>query len=394
MTLPVTEDRAGGPPGERRLWTALVEWWGPHPWLQLAAILVIAALLAWFGLNAAAALARSGISPGFAFLGHAAGFQIGEAPIGFQAGDTYLRAIAVGAVNTLRVAAVGCVLATVLGVGIGVVGLAANPILSAIVRIYIEVIRNTPLLLQLFFWIAVARSLPGPRQALGGFGVLLSNRGVFVPLPVAETGLLLPLGALLLTGLVARLASRALVLRGRRAGGLIWTIAAALAALVVWRAGLSLDVPALQGLSIRGGISFSPEFAALVTALTIKFSASIAEIVRAGILSVSRGQWEAARSMGLNNAQILRLVVLPQALRVIVPLITSNFLDLSKDSTLAVAIGYPDLVSILNTTANTTGQAIESVLIMTVSFLVLNLSVAALMNLYNSRVALRGEVRR
>ena len=157
--------------------------------------------------------------------------------------------------------------------------------------------------------------------------------------------------------------------------------------------GVTLDIPHLQGFNIRGGTSLSPEFAALVVGLTIKFAASIAEIVRAGILSVPEGQREAARALGLNEAQILRLVVLPQALRVIVPLITSNFLDLAKDSSLAVAIGFPDLVSILNTTANTTGQAIEAVFLMTVTFLAINLSVAALMNRFNARVALRGQGR-
>lgn len=390
MTLPVTSDGQGPHLFQRGRFAALVEWWGPRPWSQLAVILGIAALLLWFGLNLAAALQRAGITPGFSFLFRSANFQIGESTLAFQAGDTYLRAIVVGIVNTLKVALAGCVLATLLGVAIGVGGLSANPLLGGLVRVYIEVVRNTPLLLQLFFWIALARNLPGPRQAPGAMGFYLSNRGIFVPALTSSGGWLMPLAAI--TGLV--LLAAVARPRLRRGGGLIWPGVVALSALILAIAGAGVDVPQLQGFNIRGGLSLSPEFAALLTALTVKFSASIAEIVRAGILSVAPGQREAARALGLNDWQILRLVVLPQALRVIVPLITSSFLDLAKDSSLAVAIGYPDLVGILNTTANTTGQAIEAVFIMAISFLVLNLSVAALMNRYNQRVALRGEAGR
>ncbi|MBL4926654.1 amino acid ABC transporter permease [Fuscibacter oryzae] len=390
MTLPVTSDGQSPHPFARGKFAALVEWWGPRPWSQIAAILGIAALLLWFGLNVAASLQRAGITPGFGFLFRSANFQIGESTLAFQAGDTYLRAIAVGIVNTLKVAVAGCVLATALGVAIGIGGLSANPILGGLVRFYIEAIRNTPLLLQLFFWIALARNLPGPKQAPGGAGFYLSNRGIFVPALTSASGWLVPVAVVAGLGLAAIVASRFLS-RGR---GLVWLAAVALSALALSALGVGLDIAHLQGFNIRGGMSLSPEFAALLTALTVKFSASIAEIVRAGILSVPVGQREAARALGLNDWQILRLVVLPQALRVIVPLITSSFLDLAKDSSLAVAIGYPDLVSILNTTANTTGQAIEAVFIMTVSFLALNLSVAALMNRYNTRVALRGQVKR
>jgi general L-amino acid transport system permease protein len=221
-------------------------------------------------------------------------------------------------------------------------------------------------------------------------GFYLSNRGIFVPALTSPGGWLMPLAAI--TGLV--LLAAAAKPRLTRGDGLLWPGVVALSALILAIAGAGVDVPQLHGFNIRGGLSLSPEFAALLTALTVKFSASIAEIVRAGILSVAPGQREAARALGLNDWQILRLVVLPQALRVIVPLITSSFLDLAKDSSLAVAIGYPDLVGILNTTANTTGQAIEAVFIMAISFLVLNLSVAALMNRYNQRVALRGEAGR
>lgn len=390
MTLPVAFGGQALPPRQRGRWSALAEWWGPRPWSQIAVILGIAAILLWFGLNVAASLHRAGITPGFGFLSRSANFQIGETTLVFQAGDTYLRAIAVGLVNTLKVAVAGCVLATALGVVIGVAGLSANPLLAGVVRAYIEVIRNTPLLLQLFFWIALARNLPGPKQAPGGAGFYMSNRGIFVPALTSEVGWLLPLALVAALLLGAALLGRRIA-RGKAA---VRLAALLLSGLVLLGSGVGLDLPQLQGFNIRGGLALTPEFAALLTALTVKFSASIAEIVRAGILSVPAGQREAARALGLNDWQILRLVVLPQALRVIVPLITSSFLDLAKDSSLAVAIGYPDLVSILNTTANTTGQAIEAVFIMAVSFLTLNLTVATLMNRYNSRVALRGEVRR
>lgn len=379
---------SGHSSGRRGIIPALVAWWGPRPFVQLAVIAVILAGLGLLGQNIAAALSRAGITPGFAFLDRAANFQIGESVIPFAAGDTYLRAIGVGMMNTLRVALVGCVLATLLGTALGVLGLMGNPLLTRLIRLYVDLIRNTPLLLQLFFWIALARNLPGPKQAIHGGGIWLTNRGIFVPAPVIGQGWLWPVAlSLAIIGLALLLRRHTGVRRG------LWPVSLLLIGAVFWQAGLAFDLPSLQGFNIRGGLSVSPEYAALLVALVVKFSAAIAEIVRAGILSVPTGQREAARAMGLSDWQIMRLVVLPQALRVIVPLTTSVFLDLAKDSSLAVAIGYPDLVSILNTTANTTGQAIEAVLIMAGSFLVLNLGVAALMNRYNRRVALRGEGR-
>lgn len=384
------QDRQIPTPVGPRPWHAFAAWWGPRPWSQLAVILAITAILYWFGLNIAASLARAGIRPGFDFLWNAANFQIGETPIAFRAGDTYLRAILVGLVNTLRVAVAGCGLATVLGVAFGILSLSGNPLVTRLVRLYVEVIRNTPLLLQLFFWIALFRNLPGPRQALGGAGFYLSNRGAF--LPAVQFGHPLVLPALLALPVLALLLAGARRRRGRKTAPL-WLATAIIAGLLIALSAPLVEFPAVQGFNIRGGITLSPEYAALLVGLTVKFSASIAEIVRAGILSVPTGQREAARALGLSEGRILRLVVLPQALRVIIPLITSNFLDLAKDSSLAVAIGYPDIVSILNTTANTTGQAIEAVLIMTGTFLSVNLTVAWLMARYNRRVALRGDQR-
>lgn len=385
-------------PGLRRpdAFGRIAGWWGPRPLAQVAVVLLIVALFYVLGHSIAASMARVGISPGFDFLGRSANFEIGEQAIAFRAGDTYARAMAVGLVNTLKVALIGCVLATVLGVALGIAGLSGNMLLAGLVRWYVEIVRNTPLLLQLFFWISLAQSFPPPRQALSAFDAFfLTNRGVFVPGLVVEgastatwSGLLLVLAGFIVG--VVLLVRRARLGIARFA---VLALVAFAAGLLVFRltgASASFQVPALAGFNIRGGWSLSPEFAALLTGLTVKFSASIAEIVRAGIESVKEGQWEAARALGLHDGQIMRLIVLPQALRVITPLTTSNYLDLTKDSSLAVAIGYPDLVSVVNTTANTTGQAFEALIILIAAYLTLNLVLSALMNVYNNRVALRG----
>ncbi|PZO74108.1 MAG: amino acid ABC transporter permease [Mesorhizobium amorphae] len=338
-------------------------------------------------------MARIGVSPGFGFLRHSANFAIGESVISFAAGDPYLRAILAGLLNTLKVAALGCVFATLLGVAFGVAGLSSNPLLARLVRVYVEGLRNTPLLLQLFFWIALAKSLPAPRQAIDVLGaVFLSNRGVFVPsLSLGELGpVFWGAWAVLLAALLAAAFSARGRVLPRGAWMLFAVLLAPLLAAPFAAGGATWQQPVLQGFNIRGGWAMTPEFAALLAGLSVKFSAAIAEIVRAGIQSVSRGQWEAARALGLRPASIMRLVVLPQALRVITPLTTSSYLDLIKDSSLAVAIGYPDLVSIINTTANTTGQSLEALTILIGLYLVLNLAASALMNLYNRRVALRG----
>ncbi len=386
-----------GRPGPLR---RLVGWWGDRPWLQLAIVAAVVALFWLLGANIAETMRRIGVTPGFDFLGRSANFEIGETMIAFKAGDPYVQAILAGLLNTLKVALLGCVFATILGVALGVAGLSGNLLLAGLMRGYIELIRNTPLLLQLFFWIALAKAFPPPRQALSAFGALfLSNRGVFVPALAVDgfsAATLLLLAAIGLSyGLFLYTARRQRRLGLSRAllATLVLLVAAGLA-LPATGAAISFDLPVLAGFNIRGGHSLTPEFAALLVGLTVKFSAAIAEIVRAGIQSVPSGQWEAARALGLHPGQIMRLVVLPQALRVITPMITSSYLDLTKDSSLAVAIGYPDLVSIINTTANTTGQSFEALAILIGVYLVLNLSVSALMNIYNRKVALRGGVLR
>ncbi|MER9580820.1 ABC transporter permease subunit [Mesorhizobium sp. M0276] len=372
---------------------------GTWPLTQVAVIAVIIALFWLLGHNTAETMARIGITPGFDFLGRPANFEIGEAPIAFKAGDPYIRAILAGLLNTVKAAALGCVLATILGVVLGVAGLSGNLLLAGLVRWYVEIVRNTPLLLQLFFWMSLAKSFPSPRQALSAFGTFfLTNRGVFVPglsfHNVSAPTLWLLGGFVVVYLAFLTWARRKGSVPGRRVGlATAILVGGVVLAFPLTGAGASWEIPALAGFNIRGGYNLTPEFAALLTGLVVKFSAAIAEIVRAGIQSVDRGQWEASRALGLHSGQIMRLVVLPQALRVITPLTTSSYLDLTKDSSLAVAIGYPDLVSIINTTANTTGQSLEALTLLIAVYLAINLSVSAAMNLYNRRVALRGTAR-
>ena len=306
--------------------------------LWQAGALLAAVLLAWFFLsNTLHNLETRRIASGFGFLGREAGFEIGETGfIAYSAADSYLRALGVGLANTFRVAVLGVVLATLLGTLLGLARLSPNWLLAKLAAAYVEIMRNVPLLVQLFFWYAlISENLPGPREALQPLpGVFLSNRGIVFPTP--------------------------------------WS------------------TPVLSGFNFTGGTALSPEFAALLVGLVTYTAAFIAEIVRAGILSIDRGQIEAAYSIGLTRGGALRFVVLPQALRLIVPPMTSQYLNLTKNSSLAVAIGYPDLVSIANTTMNQTGQAIEGVAIIMAVYLTISLSISAFMNSYNRRVALRG----
>ncbi len=372
-------------------------WWGPWPRVQIALLALSLSALTLFGWVLMSNMHRLGLTPGFAFLGRPAGFEIGEAPIAFSAGDSYGRAILAGLLNTVRVAVLGCLLATILGVAIGIARLAGNPLLGQLARIYVEVVRNTPLLLQLFFWSATLHALPPPRRAISPVeGVFLSNRGVFVPVP---GGVAAEPGFWLATAAAVAVALWGLARPGRRwpaplsAGALV--LAGLVPAVLIHLAGgvFTLDRPALTGFNITGGWSLSPELAALLIGLSVNSAAGISEIVRAGILSVPKGQWEAARALGLSTPRIFRLVVLPQALRVILPLMTSSYLSLTKNSSLAVAIGFPDLVAVVNTSANQTGQALEAILILLGTYLALSLAVSAVMTGYDRRRRLREERR-
>ncbi|MBX9701178.1 MAG: ABC transporter permease subunit, partial [Acetobacteraceae bacterium] len=292
---------------------------------------------------------------------------------------------------------VGIVLATVLGTLIGIARLSKNWLLSKIAGVYIEVIRDLPLLLQLLFWYAVLQGLPGPRQALNPVeGVYLSNRGLKLPWIEWQAAhdwalVAFAVGAVV-TFLYRRRARAAQMQDGQPRR--VWPVALGLMLVLpvaVWAAmgaPWTPDIPALRGFNFRGGLNISPEYFALLLGLVLYTAGFIAEIVRAGILAVAHGQWEAAQALGLKSGQVLNQIVLPQALRVIVPPMTSQFLNLTKNSSLAVAIGYQDIVSIANTTLNQTGQAIEGIAIIMLVYLTISLSISLFMNWYNAKIAL------
>lgn len=338
------------------------------------------------------------IASGFAFLHREAGLPIGEAPIAYSPENTYLRALFVGVLNTLKVAAIGIVLATILGTLIGVARLSRNYLLAKLASAYVELLRDLPLLLQLFFWYSLLQGLPGPRQALAlGGNVFLSNRGIYFPwvewTTAHWTATIAALAGVVASIVLARRAARIQEATGKRPHilfpGLLLVLG--LPALVFFAGGAPWqpDVPVLRGFNFQGGVRVTPEFAALLVGLVTYTAAFIAENVRAGILAVNWGQWEAAGALGLSRGLQLRLIVLPQALRVIIPPTTSQYLNLTKNSSLAVAIGYPDIVSIANTTLNQTGQAIEGIAIIMAVYLTISLSISLFMNWYNARVALK-----
>ena len=349
--------------------------------------------------NAIDNLARAQIASGFGFWNTTAGFDISQTLIEYSArGSTYGRAFWVGLLNTLLVAGLGIIFATILGFIIGISRLSSNWLLSKVAGGYVETIRNLPLLLQLLFWYnAVLKALPDIRESIVVGGAFLNNRGLFLPEPVFKSGF----GAVAIVGLVGIAGSIAFYLwarkRQERTGQqapVFWVAVALVLGLplaVFALAGfpLGFDFPKAGRFNIVGGVEVLPEFAALLFGLSVYTAAFIAEVVRAGILAVSRGQSEAAYSLGLRPGPTLRLIVVPQAMRVIIPPLTSQYLNLTKNSSLAVAIGYPDLVQVFTgTVLNQTGQAVEVVAITMLVYLVISLTTSLLMNIYNSRMAL------
>lgn len=340
------------------------------------------------------------IAQGFGFLDVTAGFDIAIALIDYPKSATYGRALLVGLVNTLAVAAIGIILATFLGFIVGVARLSKNFVISTIATWYVEVIRNIPLLLQIFFWyFGVLQILPQPRDSLEPVPgwVYLNVRGLFMPAVefTAITGWLMFLalvGAVVASVVISKWSRKRQEATGQQfpvgltAIGLI--IGLPLIAYIVSGLGLTLTAPERSRFNVAGGLTVRPEFVALLVALVAYTAAFIGEIVRAGIMAVSHGQTEAAGALGLRAGQILKLVVIPQAMRVIIPPLTSQYLNLTKNSSLAVAIGYPDLVYVGGTVLNQTGQAIEIVAIWMAIYLTLSLLTSALMNWYNRRVAI------
>jgi general L-amino acid transport system permease protein len=364
---------------------------------QIVVVGIAIAVVGWLWSNALHNLSVRRISTGFAFLGREAGMPIADSWLAYSPKDPYLRAFIVGIVNTLRVAVIGIVLATVLGTLIGIARLSANWLLSRLAAVYVEILRDIPLLLQLLFWYVLMQGLPAARSAWKPVdGVYLSNRGLVLPsVPIGE-GNLGVIGAVAL-GLMALYGVRRQLIAWQMADGQsrrIWPYALVLAvglpALVSWGLGVSwtVTIPELRGFNFVGGLILAPEYFALLIALVTYTSAFIAEIVRSGIQAVDKGQWDAAKALGLRRGFVLRHIVLPQALRVIIPPMTSQYLNLAKNSSLAVAIGYQDIVSIANTTLNQTGQAIEAIALIMLVFLTISLTISLFMNWYNARIAL------
>jgi general L-amino acid transport system permease protein len=365
---------------------------------QIGTLAMVGLLAYYLMSNTMANLERQAIATGFGFLDKQASFEIGESLISYSAANTYARAMVVGALNTLLVSFIGIIITLILGTFVGIARLSSNWLVSRLAAIYIEVFQDIPVLLQLFFWYAFFYEiLPSPRQALNLFsGVFLCNRGLIFGIPAAHPAWKF-VGLAFVAGCVAvYLIRRWARQRQDRTGQIFPLVRIATAILIglpliVWWLGgapTAMNVPELKGFNFKGGVSVSPEFTALLLGLVLYTAAFVAEVVRAGIQSVSKGQTEAAMSIGLKPGQVLNLVILPQALRVIIPPLTSQMLNLTKNSSLAVAIGYPDFVSVAGTTINQTGQAIEGVILIMAVYLLFSLSTSAFMNLYNKKMKL------
>ncbi|SUW62018.1 Glutamate/aspartate transport system permease protein gltK [Buttiauxella agrestis] len=369
-------------------------------WLyQIIAVVIVAGIAIYLIHNTVTNLSNRGITSGFAFLDRSAGFGIVQHLIDYEQGDTYGRVFVVGLLNTLLVSALCIVFASFIGFFLGLARLSDNWLLRKLSTFYIETFRNIPPLLQIFFWyFAVLRNLPGPRQAVNAFDLLfLSNRGLYIPSPQIGEGILAFIAAIAAALILSAGLFRYNKMHQIKTGQLrrTWPFALGLLILLpivaqwIFGAALHWDVPALRGFNFRGGMVLIPELAALTLALSVYTSAFIAEIIRAGIQSVPYGQHEAARSLGIPNPVTLRQVIIPQAMRVIIPPLTSQYLNIVKNSSLAAAIGYPDMVSLFaGTVLNQTGQAIETIAITMSVYLIISLTISLLMNIYNRRIAL------
>lgn len=349
--------------------------------------------------NAQHAMEKRGISTGFGFLFEEAGFDIGEGLIAFQSTDTFLRAYGVAVLNTLKVSALSIVFATIIGVVLGIARLSTNVLISKLSSAYVELFRNTPQLVQIIFWYTLIVHLPPPKQALNLFdAAFLTNRGLVVAWPVPDPGYFWSLMALVAacaaaTGIV-RWADGRRRATGKRVAGVFWwnlglIIGAPLLVWAAFSAPTGLSVPRLQGFNFVGGIAMSPEFIALLLGLSLYIAAFIAEIVRSGIQSVSKGQVEASRAISLRQSDTYRKVILPQSLRVMVPPAGAQYVSLVKNSSLGVAIGYPELFNVNNTIITLSGHTVEAIGMMMAIYLSIAFTIAAVMNLYNRAVQIK-----
>ena len=366
---------------------------------QVLALAGLFSALAFFGVQVTRNLELLGLDFNFAFLGFPAGYDINQTLIAYTATDTHLRALYVGLLNTALVAFMGIIVATILGFVIGVMRLSKNFLISRIAAVYIEFVRNVPVLLQILLVYGVlVNTLPHPKQAWGiGFDSFLTNRGLFMPRPIFEDGSSLILFALLL-GLVLSWGFMRHAKKVQAETGKIYPVLGIstglilglpLLAYVLSGAPIDFDPPVLGKFNLKGGMNILPEFLALWLALSLYTAAFIAEIVRSGILAVSHGQTEAAHALGLRPNRTLQLVIIPQALRVIIPPLTSQYLNLTKNSSLAIAIGYMDMVATIGgITMNQTGRAMECMIILLSIYLMFSLLISLFMNWYNNRIKL------
>ncbi|WP_439600351.1 amino acid ABC transporter permease [Devosia sp.] len=366
---------------------------------QIVVAVLVVAFLVWIVNNTAINLKAQNKTSGFDFLWKTAGFNISFTLFPFDRTSLYWQAFLVGLTNTILVAVIGIFFATILGFTIGIGRLSSNYLVSRLATIYVETIRNIPLLLQLFFWyFAVLKTMPAVRDSLAlPLDTFINQRGLFVPKPIPDeqfgwvwVGLAV---ALVLWLVLRQWAKTRLEKTGKRfpvfLGGLAMTIVVVAIVWIVSGAAVTFDPPVLNRFNFKGGLELPPEFVALVFGLTIYTAAFIAELVRGGIQSVNHGQTEAAQALGLQDGDRLRLVIVPQAMRVIIPPLTSQYLNLTKNSSLGAAIGYPELVNVFTgTTLNQTGRAIEVIALTMLVYLILSLGTSAIMNWYNARVAL------
>ncbi|MEM8543981.1 MAG: ABC transporter permease subunit [Cyanobacteria bacterium P01_H01_bin.119] len=361
---------------------------------QVIVVAIVAGIISFLVLNLTGNLERQGIDFGFGFLQNSAGFSIGESPLDYQPQDPYFKALLAGLANTLTLIAAGIVLASVLGTTAGVASFSTNWLVYKLSRAYVGLVRNVPLLLQLFFWyFAVYGGLPRPENQISlGRLAFLNNRGVYVFWPENTSRAWISLGLIVAAAIAAffvwRVRTKSMVERGGSGQTQLYILGGiGAAALVLIVFGLGWAFPeGVEGGGVTGGMRLSREYVASLSALVFYTGAFIAEIVRAGIQSVSKGQWEAARSVGFNNGLVMRLVVFPQAMRVIVPPLNSEFMNLAKNSSLAFAVAYPEIYAVANTTYNQTGRPVEVFLVLMGTYLVINLIISLTMNQVNQAV--------
>lgn len=361
---------------------------------QVITLLVVIGLFSFFIGNLNRNLAQQGSAFGFSFLQNPAGFSIGESAIEYRPQDPYWKALTVGLSNTITLVLAGIVLTTLLGVGAGVASFSTNWLVYKLSRVYVGLVRNVPLLLQLFFWyFAIYGALPRPENQIGLFGLsYLNNRGVYIPWPASAGLAFFGLGSILVIGVGAFLTwqwrTKILIETGGGGGAQLAALGVlAVVLALILTVGMNWQAPmAQEGGGVTGGLRLSREYVAALSALVFYTSAFVAEIVRAGIQSVSRGQWEAARSLGLPADRVMRLVVFPQAMRVIIPPMNSEYMNLTKNSSLAFAVAFPEIYSIATTTYNQTGRPVEVFVVLMVTYLVICLLITLIMNQLNRAV--------